>query len=122
MSTISNATVAGLAARIRRAASQPGSEPIDDLVDRELSLNAEAHLISGQADTSEQRLRQQLHTELRGAGPHQQYLDDAEVKEIWVNAPDRVFIARSGVSERVEVVLDAEMVRDLAEKMLRATG
>jgi len=122
MSAITNPTVADLASRIRRAASQPGSEPIDDLVDHELSRNAEAQLVSGQSDTSEQQLRQQLHTELRGAGPLQRYLDDPEVEEIWINAPDRVFVARSGVSQRVKVALDAQMVRDLAERMLRATG
>src|SRR5690606_10737186 len=31
-----------------------------------------------------------------GSGPLQPYLDDPTVEEIWINAPDKVFIARNG--------------------------
>ena len=33
---------------------------------------------------------------MAGLGPLQSYLDDESIEEIWVNAPGRVFIARSG--------------------------
>ncbi len=44
-----------------------------------------------------------------GYGPLQPYLDDPTVEELWINAPDRIFIARAGVSERVP--LDAHRHR-----------
>lgn len=57
-----------------------------------------------------------------GYGPLQVHLDDPTVEELWINAPDRIFVARGGVSERVPIVLDESAVRDLVERMLHATG
>ena len=57
-----------------------------------------------------------------GFGPLQQYFDDPEVEELWINEPGRVFIARDGVSELTTLVLDAAQVRDLVERMLRQSG
>ncbi|HEU0256998.1 MAG TPA: ATPase, T2SS/T4P/T4SS family, partial [Microbacteriaceae bacterium] len=59
---------------------------------------------------------------ITGYGPLQPYLDDPGVEEIWINRPDRVFVARGGVAERVAVSLTAEQVRDLVERMLQSTG
>ena len=41
---------------------------------------------------------------------------------MWINAPDRIFIARGGVSERVPLALTDAAIRDLVERMLHATG
>jgi pilus assembly protein CpaF len=57
-----------------------------------------------------------------GFGVLQTYVDDPTVEEIWINAPDRVFIARGGRSERVALTLTDEGVRDLVERMLHTTG
>ncbi|MEN2742454.1 ATPase, T2SS/T4P/T4SS family [Microbacterium sp. X-17] len=57
-----------------------------------------------------------------GYGALQPYLDDPTVEELWLNAPDRVFVARDGVAERVPVVLTDAIVRELVERMLHATG
>lgn len=57
-----------------------------------------------------------------GYGALQPFLDDPDVEELWINAPDRVFIARRGVSERVDVRLEAGEVRELVERMLHAAG
>ncbi|TDN92550.1 ATPase, T2SS/T4P/T4SS family [Microbacterium sp. BK668] len=57
-----------------------------------------------------------------GYGPLQVHLDDPTVEELWLNAPDRIFIARGGVAERVPIVLSDTQVRDLVERMLHATG
>ncbi len=57
-----------------------------------------------------------------GYGPLQPYLDDPTVEELWINAPDRIFIARGGVSERLPLSLTDTAVRDLVERMLQATG
>jgi len=60
--------------------------------------------------------------ELTGYGALQSYFDDPEVEEIWINGPDRVFVARNGVAELTPVTLDQRQVRDLVERMLRPSG
>lgn len=57
-----------------------------------------------------------------GFGPLQRYFDDPKVEEIWINAPDRVFVARSGQAELTTTILTADEVRDLVERMLRSSG
>ncbi|WP_137845127.1 ATPase, T2SS/T4P/T4SS family [Microbacterium sp. 2FI] len=57
-----------------------------------------------------------------GYGPLQPYLDDPTVEELWINAPDRIFVARGGVSERLPLTLTDTAVRDLVERMLQSTG
>lgn len=57
-----------------------------------------------------------------GFGPLQAYLDDPTVEEVWINAPDRIFVARGGVAERVPLMLTDTAVRDLVERMLQSSG
>jgi len=57
-----------------------------------------------------------------GLGPLQQYLDDPEVEEIWINRPSQVFVARRGVSELTPTILTDAQVRDLVEHMLKVSG
>src|SRR6476646_5825328 len=59
---------------------------------------------------------------LAGFGPLQRFLDDPAVEEIWINQPGRVFIARGGRSELTTIVLSADDVRDLVERMLKPSG
>lgn len=64
----------------------------------------------------------QARAELSGFGPLQPLLDDPTVEEIWINAPDQVFIAKSGISQRCDLALEVNQVRELVERMLRATN
>jgi pilus assembly protein CpaF len=57
-----------------------------------------------------------------GFGPLQPFLDDPTVEEIWINEPGRVFIARRGRSELTTLILTAEQVAELVERMLRTSG
>jgi pilus assembly protein CpaF len=57
-----------------------------------------------------------------GFGPLQPLLDDPTVEEIWINEPARVFVARDGRSELTTLILQADEVGDLVERMLRPTG
>lgn len=112
-----------LAEQIRRRAVQSVNAPLAGIVDEEIARHAEASLggeVLGEA--GEKQLRSSLRATLEGFGPLQEALDDPEVEEIWINAPDRVFIARSGISEALPLVLSDEEVRGLVERMLRPTG
>lgn len=57
-----------------------------------------------------------------GYGPLQQYFDDPTVEEIWINEPSKVFVARGGTAELTPTILTSEDVRDLVERMLKASG
>jgi pilus assembly protein CpaF len=59
---------------------------------------------------------------ITGFGPLQPYFDDDTVEEIWINGPERVFVARNGVAVLTDVQLSATQVRDLVERMLQSTG
>lgn len=62
---------------------------------------------------------QYVFDQLAGFGQLQQFLDDPEVEEVWVNQPGRVFVARAGRSELTTVVLTAQELQDLVERMLK---
>ena len=64
----------------------------------------------------------QLVADLVGFGPLQRFLDDPEIEEIWINQPDRVFVARGGRHELTPLVLTADQVRELVERMLSSSG
>ena len=57
-----------------------------------------------------------------GYGALQQYFDDPTVEEIWINSPSQIFVARGGVAELTTTILTADEVRDLVERMLKASG
>jgi pilus assembly protein CpaF len=57
-----------------------------------------------------------------GFGQLQPFLDDPTIEEIWINEPDRVFIARRGRSELTTLILTTAEVEDLVERMLRTSG
>ncbi len=57
-----------------------------------------------------------------GFGALQPYLDDPTIEEIWINEPGRVFVARRGRSELTTLILTADEVAELVERMLRTTG
>jgi pilus assembly protein CpaF len=57
-----------------------------------------------------------------GFGPLQPLLDDPTVEELWINEPGRVFVARHGRSELTNLILTADEVAELVERMLRPTG
>ena len=66
--------------------------------------------------------RQDLFDRIAGLGPLQRLMDDPSVEEIWLNAPDAVYCARSGRSELTGIVLTEEEVQDLVEVMLKSSG
>jgi len=111
--------------RVRREGVDLGGdrETADRLVRDEVQRYAELALGGGVPLLGDEAaVTRQVVAALTGLGPLQPYLDDPAVEELWINAPDRVFVARDGVPERLPVVLDDAQVRELLERMLNRTG
>lgn len=112
-------------ARVRREGLDLGNDRAlaDSLVRDEIQGYSERAL-GGSVPllTDERGMARDIIATIVGLGPLQPLLDDPSVEEVWINAPDRVFVARNGVSERTSVVLTPGQVRDLVERMLQSTG
>lgn len=55
-------------------------------------------------------------------GPLSKFIADPQVEEIWINSPERIFVARNGRSELTLLMLTAEQVRNLVERLLLWSG
>ena len=55
-------------------------------------------------------------------GPIAGFILDPTVEEIWINSPERIFIARSGMSQLTNLVLTSDAVRDLVDRTLLWSG
>lgn len=64
----------------------------------------------------------ELVARVSGFGPLQPFLDDPEVEEVWINDPNRVFIARRGRHELTNLMLSSAQVHELVERMLKSSG
>jgi pilus assembly protein CpaF len=56
--------------------------------------------------------------QLQSFGPLQKLIEDDSIEEIWINTPNRVFVARGGKSELTNLVLTKNIVHDLIERLL----
>lgn len=50
------------------------------------------------------------------------FMTDPTIEEIWINSPERIFIARNGRSELTNLLLNAEDVRNIVERALMWSG
>jgi pilus assembly protein CpaF len=66
--------------------------------------------------------RKHVFDAISGFGPLQPFLDDPAIEEIWLNAPNEVYVARNGESELTSISLTEQQVRDLVERMLKSSG
>ncbi|TXK19785.1 CpaF family protein [Homoserinibacter sp. GY 40078] len=111
--------------RARRDDADLRADPavVDRYLRDELRQYAEAAL-GGRAPmlADEDAVAQEVSASLTGMGPIQPYLDDPRIEEIWVNAPDRIFVAHDGISEQLPLALTAEDIRDLLDRLLHQTG
>jgi len=55
-------------------------------------------------------------------GPLAEFIRDPSVEEIWINSPERIFVARAGKSHLTNLVLTADAVRDLVDRTLLWSG
>ncbi len=69
------------------------------------------------------RLIQEVADDILGHGPLEPLLRDAEVSEIIVNGPDRVYVERGGKLQRTDVTFDSEdHLRRIIEKIVARVG
>lgn len=123
MNSFDDSLVRTLTERVVHQAGQPGEGHLDSIIRTEVARYSEALIgEGGWGDADEARITREVASSVSGLGPLQKFLDDPDIEEIWINAPDAIFVARLGVSQKVDVVLSAEEVRDLVERMLRPTG
>ncbi|MEY4970053.1 MAG: hypothetical protein RLZZ277_284 [Actinomycetota bacterium] len=55
-------------------------------------------------------------------GPIYPFICDETIEEIWINSPERIFIARHGKSELTNLILSAQDVRELVDRTLMWSG
>ena len=55
-------------------------------------------------------------------GPIADFISDNTVEEIWINSPQRIFIARAGRSELTNLLMSADDVRQLVDRLLIWSG
>lgn len=110
---------------VRASRIDPQLQPreLEALIDDALAEYEEltvAGVVDPIADVTE--VRRKLRDDIGGFGPLQSLIDDPTIEEIWINEPGRVFFARDGVSQLSTILLEARQVKDLVERMLRASG
>ena len=55
-------------------------------------------------------------------GPIADLIADPTIEEIWINSPQRIFVARNGRSELTNLVLSSDAVRELVDRTLIWSG
>jgi len=93
------------------------SDAIDAVIDSSVEQEPSSHEL-----VNESLLRLEIQDRLSGYGPLQSLLDDPEIEEIWINSATEVFVAKSGITQKLPIAIPQELLATLVEKMLRATG
>lgn len=112
-----------LESRVRGHIRRDGIDPLVDSerVLRLIEQEAAEVLLSHPVGDTRVMIRD-VHHAVAGFGPLQRLFDDPTVEEIWINEPNRVFVAREGRSILTDVSLGESEVRSLVERMLRTSG
>jgi pilus assembly protein CpaF len=112
--------VIALSKRARKRIVDGGLE-LDRALDQVLDQAMESEL-AGSSASQEAILRQEITEQLAAFGPLQPLLDNADIEDIWVNTNSEVFVAIAGVSKRLDLKIEQQLLQTLIEKMLRNTG
>ncbi|CAN5263128.1 ATPase, T2SS/T4P/T4SS family [soil metagenome] len=111
--------------RIRRDGIDPASDRaiVDRYVTEEIRRYSERALGGSQPLLENERSTAQTVLDaVAGFGALQPFFDDPVVEEIWINGPERVFVARNGIPELTTVSFTDSEIRDLVERMLQSSG
>jgi len=111
--------------RLRLEHTDPASHPEQarHIAQTEVRRHNDLALQRGEAMIDDEAaLIRDVLASVSGFGALQPYLDDPQIEEIWLNGPDRIFVARGGTTQRLDLRLTDAVVRDLVERMLQSTG
>ena len=50
------------------------------------------------------------------------FMSDNEIEEVWINSPERIFVARAGKNELTNLLLTGDEVRNIVERALMWSG
>lgn len=77
-------------------------------------------------ESSEQSTKESLPSssasEISPFGALQTLLDDTEIEEIWINSPQRIYVARAGKSELTNIVLTSSQLQSIIDRILMWCG
>ena len=111
---------------VRRRGLDPGNggaAAVRSLIDEVVADYRERGLTASMPPLDEpEQVAKAVADRVVGLGPLQPYLEDPDVEEIWVNQPDKVFVAKAGRPVLTSTVLSEQQVHDLVELMLQASG
>ncbi|MDO5060215.1 MAG: ATPase, T2SS/T4P/T4SS family [Actinomycetaceae bacterium] len=107
---------------VRAKVAELGFDPI--LENAKLKQLVNQSFIEYPVDDSDQQRQQttQLLAEIGGYGELQFFLNDPAIEEIYINSPAKIFVAKEGKSELTNLIMTAEEVKDLVERMLYHSG
>ncbi len=115
--------------RVRDRVRASGVDPVNnraqflELVTSTVQEADAASLLgNGPAIPDTERAIKHLVDIVAGLGELQVYMDDPSVEEIWINAPDKVFVARNGIPELTPLILAPGEIARLVEHMLSSSG
>jgi pilus assembly protein CpaF len=91
--------------------------PVGDAITKTLDSEAGTSFIG-----DESKVAKDLARNLTGFGVLQEFLENPDVEEFWINRPNEVFVHRNGVTDRIELDLDASALEVIVERMLRLAG
>lgn len=121
--------IARIETQVREKIRDSGVDPVRDvatvqrLVDEALAAWEEKALIGAVVPVEDApAAAKSVLASVAGFGPLQEYLDDPEIEEIWINEPAQVFVARRGEPELTPTILTDAQVRELVEQMLKISG
>jgi pilus assembly protein CpaF len=89
-------------------------------LDEEADSHAEERGFAFTGDSPKRTLTESSHS--NNYGELQPLLDDPSIEEIWINSPQRVFVARSGKSELTNLVLTSQQVQSIMDRILLWSG
>ena len=115
-----------LDAEIRALLATRGIDADDDraldAIVTEVLVRHEREYLEGHAAPLDEREVVALRRRVVGFGALTPLLEDPTIEEIWINRPDRVFVARRGIAELTNVVLTAPELAHVVDRMLARAG
>jgi len=105
----------------QRSVSIDDDAGLDALV-TEVIENGEARYLAGLGPAIEDGAASALRNRVVGFGELAPLLADPSIEEIWINRPDRIFIARGGATELTNIIMSEGDVAHLVERMLMRAG